>query len=460
MVKPETLIYAHERGIMAKTISTHNGSVAHRGHNVRDKWAINGQEHIDLSLSGNNLILCDEKPREAYKRLFGEALKNYNDKQDRPERRIKDYYSHIEKDAKKHTVYEMIVQIGDRKDTGLDAPTERECLVQFYSEWRLRNPNLECIGAYLHADEKDGTIHMHIDYIPVAHGYKRGMEMQTGLVRALGEMGFKKQGKETAQILWERRENAALENICREHGIEVKHIENNQKQHLSKEMYIAQQERDNAIANAEAVKEEERKAKKRLNNLIRRTDKAKKKLDKLTADIRELDSIKGLFEDIIADDDQRAAVADQRAATAERRAIEAEQQAIAAEQRATTAEQQAIAAEQKAAAVKQQAVAAEQRVVAAERRAAGADATYKKLKSQIMQDKMREELNYLKAKIDIMRSHSPNDEWKRIECLAEIQLLVERRQYNDYEFDDEYNADEVEHDQYRGQYREEEEWER
>lgn len=226
---------------MGKTISTHNGSAAHRGHNVRDKWAVENQDHIDPALSGNNLILHDEKPREAYRRIFGAALERFNEKQTRPERRIRDYYSHIEKDAKKHPVYEMIVQVGDRNDTGLDAPAERECLLEFYEGWKDRNPNLECIGAYLHADEKDGTVHMHIDYVPVAHGYKRGMDMQTGLVKALGEMGFQKQGKETAQIQWERRENEALEAICRAHGIEVEHPDRKEK-HLDTKLYKVKQE--------------------------------------------------------------------------------------------------------------------------------------------------------------------------------------------------------------------------
>lgn len=226
---------------MGKTISTHNGSTAYRGHNIRDERCIGNPDHIDPALTKDNMVLCDEKPREAYRRIFGEALRAYNEKQERPERRIKDYYTHIEQDAKKHAVYEMIVQIGDRNDTGLDAPTEKECLIQFYEGWKERNPNLECIGAYLHADEKDGTVHLHLDYVPVAHGYKRGMETQTGLAKALGEMGFVKQGKDTAQILWQRRENETLESIANAHGIEIEHPNRGVK-HLKTEIYKAQAE--------------------------------------------------------------------------------------------------------------------------------------------------------------------------------------------------------------------------
>lgn len=229
---------------MAKTISTHNGSAAHRAHNIRAPWATDNQEHIDKSLRDKNEILHDEKPREAYQRIFGAALEAYNAKQTRPERMIQDYYAHIEKDAKKHPVYEMIAQIGNRQDTGIDAPVERECLKEFYLGWKERNPNLECIGAYIHADETDGTLHMHIDYVPVATGYKRGMEVQSGLVKALEQQGFTKHGKDTAQIQWEARENAVLEQICNAHGIEIIHPQRTGEklEHLDTQAYKLQQE--------------------------------------------------------------------------------------------------------------------------------------------------------------------------------------------------------------------------
>lgn len=222
---------------MIKTISTHNGSVANREHNIRNPKVIANQDHIDKNLKIYNEILHDEKPREAYKRIFDEALRKYNQKQTRKDRKIKNYFSHIEKDAKKHTVYEMIVQIGNRYDTGVNAPKERVCLKEFYEGWKDRNPNLECIGAYIHADEKEGTLHMHIDYIPIATGYKKGMEIQNGLVKALEQQGFKKEGNKTAQIKWQFRENAVLEAICKKYGIIVKHLKDNKRKHLNTEIY-------------------------------------------------------------------------------------------------------------------------------------------------------------------------------------------------------------------------------
>ena len=52
--------------------------------------------------------------RKAYEDIFGEAVKEYNQKQKRADRRITDYYNKIAADKKKHTSYECIVQIQSR----------------------------------------------------------------------------------------------------------------------------------------------------------------------------------------------------------------------------------------------------------------------------------------------------------------------------------------------------------
>jgi hypothetical protein len=54
-------------------------------------------------------------------------------------------------------------------------------------------------------------------------------------------MGLYKQGKITAQIAWEARENATLDALCREHGLEVDHPRAEGRQHLDTETYKAEQ---------------------------------------------------------------------------------------------------------------------------------------------------------------------------------------------------------------------------
>lgn len=222
------------------TISTHNGSAIARQHNLRNRKVTDKEEHIDPN--GIHETWIDERERDAYERLFGDAVREYNEKQKRSDRKIYDYYKSIKEDKKKHTAYEMIAGVY-KKDENISERTCHDILEEYVRGWSERNPNLELIGAYYHADEK-GEPHVHIDYVPVAHGYTRGMETQTGLVKALGEQGFCKNGKATAQIQWEARENAVLEALCVERGINVEHPERNgeKKEHMRTEQYKAQKE--------------------------------------------------------------------------------------------------------------------------------------------------------------------------------------------------------------------------
>ena len=218
---------------MGVTISTHNGSAVAREHNIRNPKVVSKEAHIKPN--GKFEIWYDEKPRDAYNRLFGQALEEYNNKQKRSDRKIKDYYRHICNDKMKHPVYEMIVAVGNRDNT-VDEEKGYYILRAFYNGWKKRNPNLELIGAYYHADE-DGVPHVHIDYVPVATGYVNGMNTQTALVKALGQQGFTKEGKETAQIKWERRENAELEKWCNSFSVEVEHPRIEGIKHLDTERY-------------------------------------------------------------------------------------------------------------------------------------------------------------------------------------------------------------------------------
>ena len=225
---------------MGVTIATHNGSKVARQHNIRDKRVATKEAHIDLTRPHE--IWIDETPQKAYERIFGTSVQAYNERQTRPERQIRDYYKAVCNDQKKHAVYEMIIGIYGKDEQGKAICSEeqgKQIMREFVDSWKENNPNLELIGAYYHADEQ-GEPHVHLDYIPVAHGYTKGMETQNGLVKALKEMGFEKNGRATAQIQWEARENKRLEQICNEHGLTVEHPRNG-LEHLEKEQYIASQ---------------------------------------------------------------------------------------------------------------------------------------------------------------------------------------------------------------------------
>lgn len=225
---------------MKYTISTHVGHKLSAAHNRRDESSVKDREHIDRTKKHE--VWKDEKVTDAYKRIFGAAVKEYNDKQKRKDRRIKNYYQQVKSAAQKHPVYEMIVAIGNT-DNPPPQDTAKAIMRQFVTDWAKSNPNLEMIGAYYHADEQ-GVPHCHIDFVPIAKGFQRGLQVQASYTKALEQQGFSRTGRksETPQILWQRDQNARLERLCRERGIEVEHTQRGQGlQHLSVEQYKEQQ---------------------------------------------------------------------------------------------------------------------------------------------------------------------------------------------------------------------------
>lgn len=227
---------------MPVTISTHNGTAVAREHNIRNEKVVSKENHINPD--GIHEIWIDEPIRQAYKRLFGESVQNYNNKQTRADRKIDSYYHNICKDKKKHPVYEMIIGVYGKSENGspiCSVEQGKAIMQKFVQDWSRRNPNLELIGAYYHADE-DGEPHVHLDYIPVAHGYTKGMETQTGLVKALGEQGFEKNGRATAQIQWEKRENDYLTSLCEDVGLTVIHPQIEGRKHIETQTFKLQKQ--------------------------------------------------------------------------------------------------------------------------------------------------------------------------------------------------------------------------
>jgi len=223
---------------MPYTISTHNGTKISHDHNIRNRKVTNKESHIDPN--GEFEIWYDEPIRKAYERLFSKSVKEYNERmisKGHKERCLKSYFHKIKDDKQKHLAYEMIVMIGSNENH-LDDNLSKEILKEFYDQWNVRNPSLHLLSCCYHNDEKFCPGHIHISYIPIADNLKRGMRKQTSLVKALESMGFKtKSIHDTAQIQWERRENAYLEHLCNKRGIEIIHPRIEGRKHLENQIY-------------------------------------------------------------------------------------------------------------------------------------------------------------------------------------------------------------------------------
>lgn len=228
-------------------------------HNRREyeKYSKPVPDNIDVSKSSENITLIDKDIREAYREIFGEALEKYNGKQKRADRKIEDYCDHIKKSKNGEKLfYEDVVQWGKKEDFQKPETRERakEALVKYVEGFEKRNPNLKLIGAYIHMDE--ASPHLHLDYVPVATGYSRGLETRNSLDKAMKQMGFQPENesrKNNATKLWKENERAVFGQICRGLGLEVELERKSERKSLTVDEY--KEARDEMIGEIEQEKE-------------------------------------------------------------------------------------------------------------------------------------------------------------------------------------------------------------
>lgn len=212
-------------------------------HNRREYKKIGKEipDNIDGLRTSENIILIDKDIKQAYQEIFGEALEEYNSKQQRVDRKIEDYYEHIKKSKNGEKLfYEDVVQWGSKDDFQDPGTRERakEALVQYAEGFEQRNSNLKLIGAYIHMDE--ASPHLHLDYIPVAHGYNRGLLIRNSLNRAMKEMGYipkSESRKNNATKLWKENERLVFGKICRSFGLEVEVEYKSERMNLTVDEY-------------------------------------------------------------------------------------------------------------------------------------------------------------------------------------------------------------------------------
>lgn len=223
------------------------GSVAH----VIDKEYRAKESHI--SEDGEFEIWCDKGIYETYKENFEDAIKDYNAKQKRKDRKITDkdgdevtaYIKSLKeskrgkqtrKVSKKNSdgsvqeveiandngqriLYELVVSAGNcnkqRDERGrvqytadgheihpqrVEREINKRAIKRFCEEFEMNYQNFKIVLCAYHADEQYlnargvyewGIEHAHIDFIPVADGYTRGLTKQAGMRKALESMGFK-----------------------------------------------------------------------------------------------------------------------------------------------------------------------------------------------------------------------------------------------------------------------------
>lgn len=214
---------------MERTISFMNGKGS-IGHNTRSFIA----DNVDASRTKNNITLIHEDIKLVYYKLFDKALDKYNAKQKRKDRQIKSYYEKISRSKQEKLFYEVIVQIGNKDDTGVGSSVAEVAtwvLKDYVKMFQLRNPQLYVVGAYIHLDEE--TPHLHLNFVPWVSGCKRGLETKTSLKAALATREFASEGKgNTEWKQWAEAEKDDIALIMHWYGIDWKK-KNTHNQHLS-----------------------------------------------------------------------------------------------------------------------------------------------------------------------------------------------------------------------------------
>ena len=266
---------------MKRTISVEVGKGA-VNHNSRKFRA----ENVDGSRTDLNIDYCNERIRAVYHQLFDEALKRYNEKQARADRRIPNYYEKIRSGNQEKPFHEIILQIGNKEDmsaTGEYAELARTVLDKYYQGFQERNPNLRVFSAHLHMDE--ATPHIHIDFVPFTTGSKRGLDTRVSLKQALAAQGFKggtRGATEWAQ--WVQSEKERLAAVMERYDIQWEQKGTHEK-HLSVLDY-KKQEREKEIAALDTVLTEKQDELETVQKRITNFDQGMQSIEKLEQRIK------------------------------------------------------------------------------------------------------------------------------------------------------------------------------
>lgn len=304
--------------IMATTISfvVGKGSLSHNNRSFVAENVV--EERIEL-----DEFYIQEPLEEAYKKVFGQAVEEYNLAQKRNDRKIDDYITKIKNSKNNEKVfYENVVQIGRMTDFGVcdengniteNALKAKEVLDEYVKTFQKRNPNLYLFNAALHMDE--ATPHLHLDYFPVAHGYKKGMKTRNSLTKALQEMGIEKatSRNDNETMHWQTRERNYLTELCAEKGIEIEVLGVDRDDYTIPEYKAVMKAKDEAEAEIEILNAEKAELSQNIqqayNNLAAkdselddREEKLKEIDEKLALAQKKKEDSEKLAEEIAGDD--------------------------------------------------------------------------------------------------------------------------------------------------------------
>ena len=175
-------------------------NIRHNNRELTEKeFMSDAHKHIEREKSKYNIQIFKRDIKDVYHELFDDALNTYNSKQKRKDRKIDDYYKHVQKSKNLDLQREFIVTVGNKADWEKLSFEEKqevgEALERYVCDFNERHDNMTIYNAIVHLDET-GAPHAHFNIIPTATGYKNGLAVQPSFRKALEQEGFGPSGRE------------------------------------------------------------------------------------------------------------------------------------------------------------------------------------------------------------------------------------------------------------------------
>ena len=131
-------------------------------------------------IRGSSSLVDDVK--KLYRDEFDEAKEEYNAKQSRENRKIKDYFTHVSNNSKSDLACEIIIELGDKKYWDTKDMDFKKRMTNVFKQQVIdletMLPTFKIASAIIHYDET--SPHLHIVGVPIKIGGKNGMKKQVG----------------------------------------------------------------------------------------------------------------------------------------------------------------------------------------------------------------------------------------------------------------------------------------
>ena len=179
-------------------------------HNLRD---YDNQRELIRTIYGSNDIVNDVK--ELYLEEFEEAQIEYNNKQIREDRKIKDYFKKA-CELQNDIACDIIIELGDMDFWNDKTEEYRLKMIDVYNE-QVKDlikivPTFKIANATIHFDEV--SPHMHIVGVPIVENCTRGMKKQVGKSKIFT--------KESLTKIQDKMRNACIKSFNKFYDMDIK----------------------------------------------------------------------------------------------------------------------------------------------------------------------------------------------------------------------------------------------